>query len=151
MSPRSQTAVGLLAALMLLGATACMIYAAEASAATPPPDAAPPLRYAARQAARAAAAWSDEALIADARGLYWQAARATCRKTAPRRYACDIAGAWHLDGYPTAMTYRLRSCAPSRRVWAHALYRSRGAWRARVLIDDRGGLVCRVPRPPFVP
>jgi hypothetical protein len=43
------------------------------------------------------------------------------------------------------------SAPRQRRIGNHALYRENGAWRARVRVDYRGGVACRVPNPPYIP
>ncbi len=124
------------------------VLAGRAAAAAPKPDPAPPLRYSRATMARSAFAWSEWVLSTpDADGVYWQPWHAGC--SSKRR--CRIDGAWWVDDAYTAMTYRLRACRASRHVWESDLAHTRTGWVARVLVDRRGGLICRVPDPPYIP
>lgn len=123
------------------------LFAGRAAAA-PTPDPAPPLDYSRAARARAIFAWSEWVLSTpNADGVYWQPWRAAC--SSKRR--CRVDGAWWVDDAYTVATYRLRACRASRRVWESDLARNRRGWVARVLVDARGGLICRVPDPPYVP
>jgi len=121
--------------------------------ATPPPNPPRPLDYNARTIARALPEWGINALEqADASGWYWTPTRSTCVRTKPAHYRCDATGAWSTVGESgVRMTYRLRYCAASRRIGTHAFYFDGRSWRARVRVDYRGGITCRVPNPPYIP
>ncbi len=135
-----------------LAACATTAFATSAHAA-PAPDAARPLDYHARTVARALPEWGINALEqADASGWYWTPTRSTCVRTKPAHYRCDATGAWSTVGESgVRMTYRLRYCAASRRIGTHAFYFDGRSWRARVRVDQRGGISCRAPHPPYTP
>lgn len=135
-------------AVALVVVFAAGLLAGRAAAATPKPDPAPPLRYSRAVMARAVYSWSEWVLSTpDADGVAWQPWRASC--SSKRR--CRVDGAWLVDDATIVATYRLRRCIASRRVWESDLARTRRGWVARVLIDRRGGLICRVIDPPYVP
>ena len=133
----------------VLAAIVCPLVVALADAsAAPRPDPAPPLRYSRAVMARAAFAWSEWVLgTPDAAGFYWQPWHAGC--SSKRR--CRVDGAWWIDDAYTPMTYRLRACRATRRVWESDLAHTRRGWVARILVDRRGGLICRLVDPPYVP
>lgn len=135
-------------AVALVVVFAAGLLAGRAAAATPKPDPAPPLRYSRAVMARAVYSWSEWVLSTpDADGVAWQPWRASC--SSKRR--CRVDGAWLVDDAAIVASYRLRRCIASRRVWESDLARTRRGWVARVLIDRRGGLICRVLDPPYVP
>lgn len=137
-----------LRAVVTLGTLVVAGFAAGRASAAPPPDPAPPLAYSRAQVARAAYGWSEDVLATpDADGVTWQPWSASCSS----RRRCRIDGVWWVDDTYTVATYRLRACRPSRRVWEDDLAKTQRGWVARVLIDRRGGVVCRVPDPPYVP
>ena len=143
MRNRAAFLVVALAAVFLAGAAA-----GHATAATPRPDPAPPLRYTKKQIARAALGWSDFVLwTPDADGVTWEPFRARCAT----RQRCSVDGIWWQADDALFATYQLRQCKASRRVWEHDLARTRRGWVARILVDRRGGVVCRVVDPPYVP
>lgn len=125
------------------------LLAGRAAAATPRPDPAPPLRYTKKQIARAAFTWSAFVLSTpDADGVEWVPTRARC--TSRRR--CSVLGWWWIGDEGAPATYHFRQCKATRRVWEHDLARTRrGAWIARILVDRRGGVVCRLIDPPYIP
>ena len=136
----------------ILAASSCVAFASSAHAA-PRPDTPHPLDYNQRTIARALPEWGINALEqADASGWYWTPTRSVCVRTRPAHYRCDATGSWSTVGEPgVRVTYRLRYCTSSRRIGTHALYRDGATWRARVRVDYRGGLACRVPNPPYIP
>jgi len=147
MTPRMQTALGLLVGALLLAAAAGLIVAAEAGA-SPPPNTRHPLTWPPRTVSHMAAWWAD--LVTDpyeGDPIVWRTTRSSCAKPRPARWRCDIAGTLLYDGNADqTVTYRLRACRPSRLVFDDVLYKTRGAWRARVAIeqsgDRAGGLIC---------
>ena len=135
-----------------LAACATTAFATSAHAA-PPPDAARPLDYHARTVARAIPEWGINALEqADASGWYWTPTRSVCTRTRAAHYRCDATGSWSIVGERgVRVTYRLRNCTATRRIAHHAFYFDGRAWRARVRVDQRGGISCRAPHPPSTP
>ncbi len=142
-------AVLFVATALLIAST---VYSSIADAA-PRPNTPHPLDYNARSVARALPEWGINALEqADASGWYWTPTRSVCVRTKPAHYRCDATGSWSTVGEPgVRVTYRLRYCTSSRRIGNHALYRDGATWRARIRVDYRGGLACRVPNPPYIP
>lgn len=140
------------AIVALLAASSCIAFATSAHAA-PRPNTPHPLDYNARTIARALPEWGINTLEqADASGWYWTPTRSVCTRTRAAHYRCDATGSWSTVGEPgVRVTYRLRYCTSSRRIGNHALYRDGAVWRARIRVDYRGGLACRVPNPPYIP